>query len=182
MPGPEGVVDLAEPIQIEAQQGRRFAMPGARHGLREPFAELAPMRQTGHRVVGGEMPGLGFRDHGARDVGTAAAKADQPSGAVVDRPAADLQMPFAAIGVGDPELEILEGAATDQIAAVAHPGVVVGQRPARPPEGPRPRQLDQRRRRIVRHLGQLLLGVDLKGPLRRPARDAVGDRGGGRHR
>ena len=181
-PRAQGIVDLAEPIQIEAQEGRRFAVPGARHGLREPFAKLAPMRQAGHRVVGGKMPGLGLGDHGARHVGATAAEADHPSGAVVDRPAADLQMPFAAIGVGNPELEILEGAAANQIAAVAHPGVVVGQRPARPPECPLARQLDERRRRIVRHLGQLLLGVDLPGPLQRPARSAVRRGGGGLRR
>ena len=176
-PRAERVVDLAEPVEIEAQQSRGLAMPAPGQGLRQPLAELAPVRQPGHRVVRGEMPDLGLGDRGAGHVGAAAAEPDQLPGAVLDRPAGDLQMALAAVDVGDPDREVLEAAAAHQVGAVAHPGVVVDQGAARPPGRARLGQLDQRRRRIVRHLDKMLVGIDLPGPLR--ARGAVLGRAGG---
>ena len=57
---PEGVVDLLEPVQVEAEHGEHAAAPEMGEGLLDPLAEHGAVGQAGEDVVAGHVGDAGI--------------------------------------------------------------------------------------------------------------------------
>ena len=93
----QGVVDVLEAVEIEAEHGEALAGAQAQRGVLDAFAEQDAVGEAGQRVVAGGVGELLLRLPAFGDVDDDADRAQRPAVVVVEIARAQFQTPDGAV-------------------------------------------------------------------------------------